>query len=206
VIPNALPDHAVPKTPASFEPPRLLMIGRLTARKGFDLGLQAMARVFAAYPGSRVTIAGEGEQRSELERQAQALGLGQVVEFLGWVDPEQVPALIRSSSLVVMPSRSESFGMVALQAAHMQRALVGFAVGGLPEVISHGVTGLLAAPENVDELVSHLVRLLADPPAAAALAAAAFRRARGAWSWEAHLGAYEALYERLAGAGTRVWG
>jgi len=197
VIPNALPAPAVPETPASFEPPRLLMVGRLTVKKGFDLGLQAMARVLATHPGARLTVAGDGELRSELERQAQALGLGEVVEFLGWVDPEQVPALIRSYSLVLMPSRSEPFGLVALQAAQMQRALVGFAVGGLPEVVSHGVTGLLAAPGDVDGLAAHVVGLLADPPAAAALAAAAFRRARGAGSWDAHLGAYEALYERL---------
>jgi glycogen(starch) synthase len=200
VIPNALPTPAVPASPASFEPPRVLMIGRLTASKGFDLGLQAVARVLSAHPGLRLTVAGDGQQRGELERQAQILGLGEVVEFPGWVDPEQVPELISASSVVVMPSRSEPFGLVALQAAQMQRALVGFAVGGLPEVVSHGVTGLLARRENVEELAEHLGRLLAEPRVAAALATAAVRRARSEFSWENHVGAYEALYERLARA------
>ena len=197
VIHNALPTPVLAPSPASFEPPRVLMVGRLTPSKGFDLGLQAVAGVRAEHPGLRLTIAGDGPQRGELERQAHTLGLGEVAEFLGWVDPEQIPTLISASSVVVMPSRSEPFGLVALQAAQMQRALVGFAVGGLPEVVSHGVTGLLARPEDVRELVGYLGRLLADPRAADALGAAALCRVRHR-SWQNYVEAHETLYERLA--------
>lgn len=198
VIRNALPVPQRRPAAPSFDPPVILMIGRVTDQKGFDLGLEAIAHLRARHPSMSVVIAGDGQARAALERQAADLGLADLVDFRGWVDPGRVPALLEAASLVAMPSRFEPFGLVALQAAQMGRPVVGFAVGGLREVVDHGVTGLLADPEDVEGLAASLDRLLSRPAEAAALGTAGAARARDDSAWKAHVDAYESLYERLA--------
>ena len=82
-----------------------------------------------------------------MEQQAAKQGIGHAVEFTGWIDPEQVPALINHATLIVMPSREDSLPLVALEAARMARPVVATRVGGLPEIVVHQETGLLVEPE-----------------------------------------------------------
>ena len=90
-----------------------------------------------------MVIAGNGTDRAQLERQAAELGLREVVDFIGWVAPDKVPELINSATIVLMPSRWEGLPSVALQASMMARPVLATSVGGLPEVVVHGETGLL---------------------------------------------------------------
>jgi glycogen(starch) synthase len=132
-----------------------------------------------------------------LERQAAELGIAKVVDFIGWVVPEQVSALINTATIVVMPSRREPFGLVALEAAQMARPIVATRVGGLPEVVEHEQTGLLVENEDVHQLAESIAGLLEHPETAARLGQTARRRAIERFSWDHCVGAYEALYHQL---------
>jgi glycogen(starch) synthase len=104
--------------------------------------------------------------------------------------------LIKDSTLVVMPSRTEPFGLVALQAAQMGRPIVATRVGGLPEVILDGETGLLVEANDSDALASAILRLLRSPEWARQMGLTAHLRADREFGWAQHVSAYEELYVR----------
>ena len=196
-IPNCVQMPALVPDPLLFSPPCLLCLGRLEPQKGFDLALAAFARLVSRFPGIRLTIAGDGKERPNLEAMARQLGIADCVEFPGWVQPDQVPALINSCTLVMMPSRFEPFGIVALQAAQMARPIVATRVGGLPEVVVNGETGLLIENHNIDELVAAITFLLDRPDVATHMGQAARQRAQENFGWDKFVDAYVSLYRRL---------
>jgi glycosyltransferase involved in cell wall biosynthesis len=97
-----------------------------------------------------------------------------------------------------VPSRVEGFGLVALEAAAMARPVVATRVGGLPEVVADGETGLLVDAGDFPGFVGAIERLLADEPAARRLGAAGRERAARCFDWTQHVAAYDRLYRRLA--------
>jgi glycogen(starch) synthase len=131
-----------------------------------------------------------------LEKQIADLDLSDNVKLAGWVLPDKVPLLLNTASLVVIPSRAEGFGLVALQAALMARPVVAARVGGLLEVLVNGETGLLVEPEQqaIGEAVSFL---LARPEVAAAMGREARRRAVNNYSFDRHVNAYDDLYRKV---------
>jgi len=133
-----------------------------------------------------------------LERQIDELGLTDIVDFIGWVAPREVPALLNTATVVLMPSRQESFGLVALEAALMARPVIATRVGGLPEVVVHEQTGLLVEQENSGALAEAIAYLLAHPHTAIHMGQAARLRAQQVFSWERHVTAYDVLYQQLA--------
>ena len=200
VIHNALEPSDLSPTPLDFSAPTLLLLGRLVRDKGFDLALRALSDVIQCHPATRMIVAGDGPARPELESLIAELGLGDRVQFRGWVEPEKVPALINEATLVVMPSRwREAFGLVALQAAQQARPVVAARVGGLPEVVVDGESGILFAREDHAELARGLVRLLDDPSWAIRLGETGRRLAGERFGWNRHLDRYVELYRRLGG-------
>jgi glycogen(starch) synthase len=204
VIPNSLPLPSLAPTPLPLGPPRLLCAGRVVPQKAFDVALRAFARLVGRYPEARLTIAGDGASRPELIRLADRLGISSVVDFPGWVAPPDTPGLMSRSTLIVMPSRREPFGLVALQAAQMARPIVATRVDGLLEVVIDQETGLLVEPENVEALAFAIAYLLDHPDVAARFGQAARRRVEHALGWEQYVDAYEAVYRRLVETGQRA--
>jgi glycogen(starch) synthase len=201
-IPNALGWPAIQPRSLPFDPPRLLCLGRLSPEKGFDVALEAYAILRTRCPQARLVVAGDGRERANLERQAATLGLGAAVDFIGWVDPPHVPALLNTATVVVMPSLCfEGFGLVALQAAQMARPVVASRDGGLPEVVLDGQTGLLVDKGDPEGLAQAIALLLEHPNLAVQLGQAARHRARMEFRWESHMAAYERLFARLVQRG-----
>jgi glycogen(starch) synthase len=163
VILNALPAPAL--APAPYPPhPRLLVIGRLVREKGFDLAIRAFAALAPKFPPLTLTVVGEGTEAGALRRLAQETGFPARIHFRGWIDLEEIPAVINEHSLVVMPSRwEEPFGLVALQAAHMARPIVAARTGALPEIVLAGVTGSLVPNEDLSAYTAALHCFLEDP-------------------------------------------
>jgi len=197
IVYNAMEDPGLLPTPLPLYEPRLLCLGRMATVKGFDLALRAMVSLMKRFPDVRLSMAGDGPERSTLEKQAAELGIRDKVDFLGWVHPDNVPALINMATIVVMPSRFESFPIAALQAAHGSRPVVGTRVGGLPEVIVHNITGLLVDEENSDELASAITYLLDHPAKAVQMGQAGRARVKTDCSWREHIDTYEGLYRKL---------
>ena len=190
VLPRSLP----------LDAPRLLYLGRLTEVKGVDLALAAFAWVAARFPKARLIIAGDGPNRPELQRQVTQLGILQVVDLIGWVRPDEVPALMDGASLVIIPSRSEGLPNVAKEAALVARPVVATRVGGLPEIILHQQTGLLVEPEDTSALAEAMVFCLDHPEESARMGQTARAHARERFSWEGYVEACDSLYRRLARA------
>ena len=178
-------------------PPQLLCLGRLVPEKGFDLALTALASLIERFPHIRLVIAGDGPGRTGLEQQAAKLGLTHVVDFVGWVAPDKVPALINTATVVVMPSWREGLPLVALEAALMARPVVATRVGGLLEVVVHQQTGLLVEQEDSHGLAEAIASLLDHPETATEMGQAARQRAQKVFSWKQCVDAYDALYQKL---------
>jgi glycogen(starch) synthase len=197
VILNSLEPPALARAPMDFAAPRLLCVGRVVPQKGFDLAVDALARLTARFPKARLLIAGDGESRPELERQVEALGIETKVDFLGWVDPSRIAALINTSSIVVMPSRFEPFGLVALEAAQMGRPVIASRIDGLPEIVVHGETGLLVPVEDSGALADGIDHLLNRPELACRMGEAARQRATDLFDWDRHVDGYESVYRMV---------
>ena len=197
VIYNSLPPVHVPPAPLPGDPPRLLCIGRVENEKGFDVAIRALALVRVRFPAAQMTIAGEGTQRERLEQLAAELDLSEVIRFTGWIAPDDVPHLINAHTLVVMPSRYEPFGLVALQAAQMGRPLVASRVPGLSEVVRDGDTAVLCTVDDAPAFAAAIVSLIEQPAAASAMGQRARARVREAFSWDDHVAAYERLFRQV---------
>lgn len=141
--------------------PHLVSAGRHAWQKGYDVLLQAFARVRAEYPHADLTLLGEGEERAKLEAQARALGVDQAVRFLGF---QQNPyAFFRRADVYVSPSRYEGLGNAMLEAMACGTPIVATDCSGTRDVIEDGATGWLAAPDDERALAAALVRALRAP-------------------------------------------
>ena len=180
------------------DPPHLLCVCRLLRCKGIDVALRALSLLLPRFPSLRLLVAGDGPARAELEDQAALLGLENAFSLIGLVSPTDIPGLMSRASLVVVPSRDEEgFGLVALEAAFAERPAIASRVGGLPEVVLDGETGLTVPAEDPEALAEAIVSLLRDRSRAAALGAAARARALKDFSASRVADEYETLYERL---------
>jgi glycogen(starch) synthase len=123
-------------TPYQHPRPYILAYGRLTYGKGFDLLLQAFARVKPLHPDLDLIIAGDGEERTSLEMLGSQLGLAGPVTFYGRANPQEVVSLLSGCEFAVIPSRQESFGIVALEAMATGKRVLATRVGGLAELLT----------------------------------------------------------------------
>ena len=195
---NGLVTENIEPRPLSADPPRVLCIGRLIREKGFDVALDAFARVRDGFPNAKLTIAGEGLERPALERQAEALGLGESVAFAGWVEPDAVYELVSQSTVMLVPSRwREPFGIVAIEAALMARPVIAARTGGLAEVVIDAKTGFLVDKEDPQALADRLKEILSQPELAARLGQNARADMLKRFSLDANVAAYDALYRRV---------
>ncbi|MBC7812043.1 MAG: glycosyltransferase family 4 protein [Burkholderiales bacterium] len=198
VVLNCLPLPDQQPIAPRFDPPILLCMGRVVEDKGFDVALDAFAELLVDFPSARLVLAGDGGVLPDLKAQAQRLGIFDKVDWPGWVDPESIPQLISDASLVLMPSRwREPFGLVALQAAQMARPIVASRVGGIPEIVIDGQTGLLVEPDDSHALASAAASLIRDPAAAERIGSAGRARAESVFSFERMVDEYENLYRQL---------
>jgi glycogen(starch) synthase len=197
VIYDGLDPLTMSPAPLEFDPPRLLCVGRLAPEKGFELALSAFASLVERFPSARLIVGGDGPERASLVQQAADLGISSRVDFVGWVAPKRVQVLMNSATIVVLPSWTEGLPLVATEAAQVARPVVATRVGGMPEVVLHGETGLLVEPGDSAALAAAITSLLEDPRRARAMAEAARRRADDLFGLDSCIGAYDALYRGL---------
>jgi glycosyltransferase involved in cell wall biosynthesis len=128
--------------------------------KGHELLLRVLPSLCARVPDLRVLFAGDGERERELRREVADRELEGAVQFLGF--RSDIPALLAASDLVVLPSRAEALPTVLLEAAAAGRPVVATRVGGIPEVVQDGRTGLLVPPDDAAALGRAVLALLQD--------------------------------------------
>jgi N-acetyl-alpha-D-glucosaminyl L-malate synthase BshA len=152
--------------------------------------IRVFARIRRAMPATLLMV-GDGPDRGEAEREASELGVAEDVRFLGRL--EHVASLLQVSDLFLLPSQSESFGLAALEAMACGAPVVASKAGGLPEVITDGVSGILEPVGSVEAMGRRAVDLLRDPNAHRQMSEAAVTAAQ-AFSADHIVPMYEALY------------
>lgn len=184
----------------SSEPPRegpVLFTGKLERAKGVRELVEAFARVRSVLPSSRLVLAGEGPERSWIEGRARELGLNGSLELLGAVPHSQIPALLRSASLLCLPSHGEPFGMALLEAMAAGRPVVAADAGGPAFLVDRERGGRLFELGNTAALAAALHDLLADPNARVAMGRFNSERAESVFSLNSVLDRLESVYERV---------
>jgi glycosyltransferase involved in cell wall biosynthesis len=183
-----------PEPPPPPPEPRLAAVGRLIPIKGLDTLLRAVAAARTEVPGLTLELAGAGPEEDELRGLADSLGLDDAVCFLGPVSP--IAPVYERALAVVVPSRGEGFGMVALEAMERGRAVVASRVGGLPELVVAGETGFLVPPDDLEALRAAIAMAASDPARTAELGAAGRRRALEHFPEERPAERLDAIYRR----------
>ena len=159
--------------------------------KRIDAVMAVFDRIRRQVP-ARLLLVGDGPDLALAHRLTRSLGLSGLVNAVG--AQEEVIPLLSASDVFLLPSAQESFGLAALEAMACEVPVVASRVGGLPEVIEHGVTGFLHPPDALDEMAASAVSLLADPARLAGMAAAACARVREHFCAERVVPLYEACY------------
>jgi glycosyltransferase involved in cell wall biosynthesis len=206
VVPYGLPtrrdvpapiDGAPPGWPA--DGPVVLVVGRLSDQKGVDVLIDAWPDVRARHARATLVVAGDGPRRGVLGERAARLGVSGSVHFAGWIPA--AGAVMQRADVVVVPSRWEGFGLVALEAMAASRPVVASRVDALPEIVVDRETGLLVPAGDPGALAAALCELLDRPAWAASLGATGEVRLAGAFSVDAMVDATLGTYERsLAGS------
>jgi D-inositol-3-phosphate glycosyltransferase len=183
-------DRAAAKRHFGFsDDPLVLFVGRLQPFKGTDIAVDAMAHLGRMVPDAQLAIVGGDSPRGSrgesirLKLAARRLGVSDRLRFMEPVDHTELPELYRAADVVVVPSASESFGLVALEASACGTPVVATAVGGLRLIVRDGESGYLVERREADAFAAALSRVLADPGAQTRLGANAVKLAhRFPWS------------------------
>ena len=200
IVPNPIDDDLfAPAIGAREAPGSLLVVGRVERAKGQDVLLDALPAIREAVPEAHIRFVGaDGGTTVLLARRACALGVAEGVSFEGARPREGLPPTYRSAAVCLVPSRFEAFPYTCLEAMACGRAVVAAQVGGLPEVISDGVDGLLVAPEDPAALAGAVRRLLLDATARRRLGAAARARVESSFAAPKVAARMAALYAEVA--------
>jgi glycosyltransferase involved in cell wall biosynthesis len=179
VVHNGIDDVAPQAEWARTDPrPTIVVVGTLSPIKGQDLLLAAMPGILERVPDVRCLLVGkdwaDGYYERRLRELVCTLRLENCVEFLG--ERRDVPSWLAASDCVVIPSRSEAFGMVAVEAMVLGKPVVAAATGGLRDIVDPGITGFLVAPTSAEELIEAVVRVLTDRELAQRMGLAARQR------------------------------
>lgn len=208
-IPNFLDTQAFDRIPAAERerllaemgvPPGAFVVGiiaRLAAVKDHATLLQAIATLTESIPNLHVIAVGDGPERERLEALAQSLGIDSIVHFAG--QRAQAPNLHGVFDVSVLCSISEAFPNSILEAMAASRAVVATDVGGNPDAIREGRTGLLVPPSDPSRLAGAIARLHGEPELRTKLGSAARESAQAGYSADSVLPQVERLYQRLAG-------
>jgi glycosyltransferase involved in cell wall biosynthesis len=201
VIPDFVDcQHFAPETVgAEAAAPAIASVGRLSPEKGQATLLRAMPALLGVSPDARVLLCGEGPEQDALRKLASELGISDRVEFLGFV-PDVRPVLA-AANVFVMPSLTEGLGVAALEAMAMAKPVVASAVGGLPESIADGESGLLVPAGDPEALSAAVLALLRNPGRARMMGAAGRDRALEHYDRPVVVAQVMKLYQEVAAGG-----
>jgi len=190
---------------AEAKQPIVLFVGRLSERKGATYLIRAMAEVQKEKPETELVLIGDGPLRRDLEKQAKD-SLTRY-RFLGTQNPETVRewlgrASVFSAPSIVTPSgEEEAFGMIFAEAQAMQKPVVSFATGGIPEVVKHGETGFLAPERDCRTLARYLSLFLGDADLRHKFGVAGHQRVLQLFNLTKQTSALENIYQGIVASG-----
>src|SRR3989338_8410581 len=179
----------------------LLFVGRLAEKKCARYLVAAIEDILKKFPAAKLVIVGDGPEKAALVRQSQQLGLSGSIIFAGSVANQSLPPYYRAADVFVLPSivdsrgDTEGLGVVLLEAITAGIPVVASNVGGIPDIVIHGKTGLLVGQKNPWQLAEAVIRILSGSELRKKLAVAAKAHVVKSYSWEKIAGDFHSLLE-----------
>lgn len=176
---------------------RIGIVKVLADKYGVDILIRAFSIVVSKVKSPlQLVIAGDGPDYKKLKNLGDELGIANLIHFLGWVDNHQVPDLLKTFDVFVVPSRldSESFGVAAVEAGAARLPCIVSNVGGLPEVVVDGLTGLVVPKESPEELATALIYLIENNSLCEKFGNNGYERVKTEYSWWANVNAMKNQY------------
>ena len=162
----------------------ILYVGRLVYEKGIQHLIAAMPKILSNYHDAKLVIAGKGGMIDELKAETSSLGLDNKVYFTGYMDSKKVQKMYKCADVAVFPSTYEPFGIVALEAMLAGVPTVVSDVGGLDEIVTHGVDGMKSYAGNSNSIADSVTTLLYDHQLATNISKKARQKVKEQFNWE----------------------
>lgn len=176
---------------------KILFIGRLIPRKGFQRVVRALPRVRELVQRPfEVEVVGSGAARSDLDREAERLGVSDLIRYVGMVPYERLEKTYQFADIFVLTSLSEGMPSVILEAMSCGLPVVASDVGGNNELVAEGENGYLVRGDDIEKLAGDLARLIDDAPLRSRMGSRSRQRAVK-YDWRAIMGEYDRLYKRM---------
>lgn len=163
VLMNAVPLSAPAERHPACARPNLLFFGEIARHKGVLELTRAFGEVASALPALQLVFAGTGRAVAETRELSAKLGLDGRTEFTGWLESERKRAVLADATIFVLPSYVEGVPMALLEAMSLGLPVIATPVGGVPEIVTHEVDGLLVPPGDVAALAAAIARLMSEP-------------------------------------------
>ena len=181
----------------------ILFMGRLVYEKGVQNLIAAMPKILDHYHDAKLVIAGKGGMINELQEQVNNLGIGNKVYFTGHLSPKQVQKMYKCADVSVFPSTYEPFGIVAIEAMLSGIPIVVSDIGGLNEIVEHGVTGMKSYAGNANSLADSILALLFDHKLCDSIVKNAKQKVKAQYNWtkiaqDTHFTYQKAICETMA--------
>ena len=181
----------------------ILFMGRLVYEKGIGTLISAMPKILNNYHDAKLIIAGKGGMIDELRAQVNYLGLGNKVYFTGYLGSKDVQKMYKCADVAVFPSTYEPFGIVALEGMLSGTPVVVSDVGGLNEIVEHGVNGMKSYAGNANSLADSILSLLFNPDLCEKVTKNAKEKVKAEYNWtkitdETHFTYEKAIAETMA--------
>jgi phosphatidylinositol alpha-1,6-mannosyltransferase len=178
-------------------------VGRLQRRKGHDMVLRALGDLRSQLPSARLAIVGDGPERGRLEAEAAALGVADIVTFVGESDEADLPRWHAAADVFVMANRTdgvdfEGFGIVFLEAAATATPVIAGQSGGAPEAVEDGATGLVVDGADPIAIRGAMLRLATSPALRRQFGEAGRARVVSQFTWSHAAARLDAIHERVA--------
>ena len=181
----------------------ILFMGRLVYEKGIQTLIAAMPKVLSHYNDAKLIIAGKGGMINELRNQVNYLGLGNKVYFTGYLGSKDVAKMYKCADVAVFPSTYEPFGIVALEGMLSGAPVVTSDIGGLNEIVDHGVNGMKSYAGNANSLADSILALLFDKELCERVTKNAMEKVKSEYNWtkisqDTHFAYEKAIAETMA--------
>ncbi len=174
------------------------MVKKLEDKYGVDIFIKAAALIIESNDFKNISfkIVGGGSKERELKSLAEKLGISAQIEFMGWLANDEIPLFLNQLDIFVVPSRhkSESFGVAAVEAQSCGIPIIVSNLGGLPEVIEDGVTGLLVEPEDELSLANAVKKILLDQELSKSMSIAGQKRVKALFDWRKSIEQVNKIY------------
>ena len=161
----------------------ILFMGRLVYEKGVQHLISAMPKILAGYHDAKLVIAGKGGMIDELKAQVNSMGIANKVYFTGYMDAKQVCKMYKCADISVFPSTYEPFGIVALEAMLAGTPVVVSDIGGLNEIVNHGIDGMKSYAGNPNSLADSILELLYNPQLSDNIVKKAKAKVKNEYNW-----------------------